>query len=566
LPLPTPNKGESKKKFLERCMGNPTSVKDFPQAAQRFAVCQSQSERRGKSVPLDQIQSLIFAKSWFQSKEDAQMSLQSRGYTDVQLKETDRSYIFTQQLETSFIPKSFETIDYGNGIAAVCGTRVPMLKKNFDSKKPFSEATLGDYDEVLHHSARRESLAVKDLEEYFGVKYSQLVKVVDGVIPFRSNLFRFALNGIASEEDVLVKGVTNYDLYDDETRTPVEYISFSTGNENHEGIFQATLLLEVEEEKLVASVSPGWAGSISIKYFAIQKDTIAKFQNQITNFIKENNFLKGKKLLADGSFIKLPNVGWDDIILSDEIKHSIQKNVVEYIDRIPEIKAKGLPVKRGLLIHGDPGNGKTYLGKVLANNVDCTFIWIPFAGVSGEDMSYKDIFEMARELSPSIVLMEDLASQGGMDRREYGNGYVSSNLGLLLNVLEGVEENDGVITIATENYVDNLDIALRNRPGRFDIILHMPNPGFDQREQILANLLPEFPGGRIQALAHKSGGMSCAHLRELAIRLLLEDEPIDKDTGIIEDMIKTFGIEVVIEEKTPHTGEDHIVAAHISEE
>jgi transitional endoplasmic reticulum ATPase len=173
---------------------------------------------------------------------------------------------------------------------------------------------------------------------------------------------------------------------------------------------------------------------------------------------------------------------------------------------------------------------------------------------------------MARELSPSIVLMEDLASQGGMDRREYGNGYVSSNLGLLLNVLEGVEENDGVITIATENYVDNLDIALRNRPGRFDIILHMPNPGFDQREQILANLLPEFPGGRIQALAHKSGGMSCAHLRELAIRLLLEDEPIDKDTGIIEDMIKTFGIEVVIEEKTPHTGEDHIVAAHISEE
>jgi hypothetical protein len=358
LPLPTPNKGESKKKFLERCMGNPTSVKDFPQAARRFAVCQSQSERRGKSIPLEQIQSVIFAKSWFQSKEDAIMFLQSRGYTGVQMDETDRSYIFTQTPETSFIPKSFETVEFCDGVAVVCGARAPMLKKNFDSKKPFSEATLGDYDEVLHHSARRESLAVKDLEEYFGVKYSQLVKVVDGVIPFRANLFRFALNNIASEEDVMVKGVTNYDLYDDAVRTPVEYISFSTGSESHEGVFQATLLFEIEEEKLVASVSPGWAGSISLKYFSIQKDTIAKFQNQITNFIKENNFLKGKKLLADGSFIKLPDVGWDDIILPDDIKRSISTESLK-------LKRKVYPLSVVSLSMVNLGTEKPTLGKSL---------------------------------------------------------------------------------------------------------------------------------------------------------------------------------------------------------
>lgn len=565
MPLPRPSTGETKNKFLQRCMGDETAVKDFPQAAQRFAVCSAQNDKRGKSIPLDDIQSVIFAKTWFQTKEDAQMYLQGQGYLDTFLTETDQNYIYEQQPETVFIPKSLETMEFPDGVSVVCGAREPTVKKSFDPKKLFSEATLQDYDEVLHHSSRSENLQRKDMEEYFGCKYAQLVKLVDGFPPYRANLFRFALNGVSTE--LGCKAITNYDEYDSEFRSPVEYISFSTGTETHEGVFRASLFLEVGGEKLVASVDVGWGGCISLRYFSIQKDTIAKFQNQITSYIAENNFLKGKKLFSNGSFIKLPKVGWDDIILPDEVRNTIQKNVIDYITHIPELQEKGLPVKRGLLLHGNPGCGKTFLGKVIANEVDCTFIWVPYS-VDGNNMSYKDVFEMARELAPTIVLMEDLASQGGMDRRRTYDGQVSGNLGLLLNILEGVEENAGVVTIATENYVENLDVALRNRPGRFDIILHMPNPAYEQRSAILAKLLPEFPAGRVQSLAVESSGMSCAHLRELAVRLTLEDGPVDRDQHIIQDMIKTFGIlieaEDVIEtdftnDESPHANETHIM-------
>lgn len=47
--LPKPKKGESKKKFLNRCMANPSMNSEFPGRAQRFAVCQSQSKKRPKS-------------------------------------------------------------------------------------------------------------------------------------------------------------------------------------------------------------------------------------------------------------------------------------------------------------------------------------------------------------------------------------------------------------------------------------------------------------------------------------------------------------------------------------
>ena len=50
MPLPKPRKGQTKEKWLESCMGNSTMVSDYPDSAQRYAVCNSQWERRKKSI------------------------------------------------------------------------------------------------------------------------------------------------------------------------------------------------------------------------------------------------------------------------------------------------------------------------------------------------------------------------------------------------------------------------------------------------------------------------------------------------------------------------------------
>jgi len=201
--------------------------------------------------------------------------------------------------------------------------------------------------------------------------------------------------------------------------------------------------------------------------------------------------------------------------------------------------ARGLPTKRGVLLLGNPGNGKTLAGKLLASELACTFIWVPYHDSRIDDYSYTDIFQMARELAPTIVFMEDIGSQGGVDRRSTP---ASRDLGELLNLLDGLEENIKVITIATDNYPEMLDRALVNRPGRFDVKIDFNDPDADQRKALLQKFLPNgISEERIDKVVLVTEGFSAVLMRELATRMILIDE--EKDDQLIEDLVRTFDIE-----------------------
>jgi cell division protease FtsH len=96
----------------------------------------------------------------------------------------------------------------------------------------------------------------------------------------------------------------------------------------------------------------------------------------------------------------------------------------------------------------------------------------------------KTIYDMARRLAPAVVVLEDIDSAGGLSRK------VASHpiLGEVLQALNGIAENKGVFTIATTNFVEDLDDALRDRPGRFDVIITIDLPDSDARYPMLEKL------------------------------------------------------------------------------
>jgi cell division protease FtsH len=96
----------------------------------------------------------------------------------------------------------------------------------------------------------------------------------------------------------------------------------------------------------------------------------------------------------------------------------------------------------------------------------------------------KTIYDIARRLAPSVVVLEDIDSAGGLSRK------VASHpiLGEVLQALNGVSENKGVFTVATTNFVEDLDDALRDRPGRFDVIITIGLPDSDARYPMLEKL------------------------------------------------------------------------------
>ena len=112
-------------------------------------------------------------------------------------------------------------------------------------------------------------------------------------------------------------------------------------------------------------------------------------------------------------------------------------------------------------MHGPPGNGKTISMKAIMKDTDAKGYYPlyvkSFRSWKGEEGAMVDVFEKAREVSPCLLILEDLDSLINERNRSF-----------FLNQLDGLESNDGILIIGTTNHLDRIDPALSTRPSRFD--------------------------------------------------------------------------------------------------
>ena len=154
--------------------------------------------------------------------------------------------------------------------------------------------------------------------------------------------------------------------------------------------------------------------------------------DNIKAWIKENNYYKGKKIDAKGKFLDVAKYTWDDIILEADIKDNVFDDVVGFLNHGELYKLNDLPFKRGLILYGKPGCGKTLLGKVVANQVNSSFIWVTAAQASSASF-IKSLFELAREIAPCILFFEDV----DMYTVDRGYGAFNSMVGEMLAQMDG---------------------------------------------------------------------------------------------------------------------------------
>jgi cell division protease FtsH len=262
---------------------------------------------------------------------------------------------------------------------------------------------------------------------------------------------------------------------------------------------------------------------------------------EIKSWIKDHHYLKGKKVKPDGSLLKMgKKYTFNDIVLSQEIMTEIEENILDFFQNRETYIRNGLPRKRGLILYGEPGTGKTLLGKILCSQIDCTFIWVSPSKLS-LPIEVSHLFEMARELSPTIIYMEDLDLYGS-NRTGYWGGNICV-LGEILNQMDGFEENGDVVVIATTNDIKSIEPALKDRPSRFDRVLELKPPDLMGRKELLRRLLPSKDGidEIIEEVAQKTNGYSGAQLNELVI--LSKKEALkcgDKDDNRLAQLKKEY--------------------------
>ncbi len=177
-----------------------------------------------------------------------------------------------------------------------------------------------------------------------------------------------------------------------------------------------------------------------------------------------------------------------------------------------------VPWKRGVLLIGPPGNGKTHAVKALVNRVGvpCLYVRTFNAKYSTVDENIRRVFERARKVAPCVVVLEDLDSLVDAKSRS-----------VLLNELDGFAENTGVAVLATTNHPDRLDPALLDRPSRFDRKFTFELPGLDERRAFVvawnASLDPDarLSEAGVGAIAGATEGYSFAYLKELLVSSLM---------------------------------------------
>lgn len=275
--------------------------------------------------------------------------------------------------------------------------------------------------------------------------------------------------------------------------------------------------------------------SNSVEWATFCKDTVdySKWDKMFRVAIKEYNQYKNNVFDQSGKFIDLPQATFDDIFLDKTIRDAVQTNVIDYIDERKVIlkKQNGIPTKRGVIFAGAPGTGKTFLSRVLANTLNVTFMIVTNLSSLHE---LRSIFKFVSQFDRIILLFEDIDIY--VKHRDLG----SQLLPTMLNELDGIEIiTNHLVVLCTTNNVEEFDNALKNRPGRFDLILPFDTPDKKLKQTMLEGFCKEKDITDVdfeKIIAKVPVKYTGAHLKELYISacvLAIEENSVDEKGAVI---------------------------------
>ncbi len=251
-----------------------------------------------------------------------------------------------------------------------------------------------------------------------------------------------------------------------------------------------------------------------------------KLRNDFDDWVQQRDRSNLHIRVIDGEDIPYTRDNtWEDLFLPNNIKDEIKNLVENFLSSKDFYLEKKIPWKRGILLYGKPGNGKTSIIKTIMS----MYNFKPVTIVPGaNDEIVREAFSYAEEQSPSLLYFEDLDSllEKGVDTSSF------------LNLMDGISAKNGLLVVATANEVKKLKSSITDRPSRFDRKFEIPLPNQEMAHIYLkrwfGSLITVKKCKELAKYAEKYE-FSYAYLKELYISAMFEalshnrQSPTEKD-------------------------------------
>jgi len=228
-----------------------------------------------------------------------------------------------------------------------------------------------------------------------------------------------------------------------------------------------------------------------------------------------------------GPFVKVVDLKDEELIIFEE---GPATSIIDEIKHFWSIRDRyerlGVPYRRGILMYGIPGTGKSGLVRIICNAVieqDGLVILIKTAGNFTEWLPTLNQVEPDRRV---VVVLEDFDDIYDCDEHE------------CLQMLDGIgNDRPGLLFLATTNFLEHIPQRIY-RPSRFDLLIEVGSPGAGVRRQYVESLCERF-GVEFRAdIVEASEGLSFAHLKEVLVSCLLYERPVEEVVKRMKEHIK----------------------------
>ena len=284
---------------------------------------------------------------------------------------------------------------------------------------------------------------------------------------------------------------------------------------------------------------------VVVEVLAAHRQTASKLLEHLQNLVVEHDVLRGQVLSFSVNehmgnqlvtFLPRPRIAAAEVILPPDVLPRIAKHVAGPAEHAGRLRDLGIHLKRGLLLHGPPGTGKTHTVRYLMGRLaDSTIIVL-----TGNSLFFiEQAAALARKLAPSVVIVEDV-DLIAQDRSfsPQGNPMLFS----LLDAMDGVAADADVTFVLTTNRAAVLEEALTQRPGRIDLAVEIPRPDANGRRSLIGLYAgAAVVSADLDPVVLATEGATASAIKELMRRAVLsaiEQDPAT-DPPVLDDAVMT---------------------------